>query len=99
MTEPDHHIQYPPTVRQAVDGFFAVQAASVRELSVVEVSGLLELRDAGGRAVSGKERFEIGIQYYVPITPEENPAGLWLQAAIKTGDVEAARQAIASVRL
>ena len=83
------------TVRQAVDGFFAAQGAVIRELAVVEVNGLLELRDDRGRAVSAKELSEIGIQYYVPITAEENPAGVRLQAAINTGDVEAARQAIA----
>ena len=83
------------TVRQAVDGFFEAKGA-VRILTVIEVNGLLELRDALGRAVSAGEPFEIGIRYFVPITAEEDPAGVRLQAAINTGDVEAARQAIAS---
>ncbi len=84
------------TVRHAVDGFFAAQDAVLRVLSVIEVNGLLELRDGLGRAVSAGELAEIGIRYFVPITAEEDPAGVRLQAAINTGDVEAARQAIAS---
>ena len=84
------------TVRQAVDGLFEAQGAVRRELAVVELDGLLELRGARGRAVSDKELSEIGIRYFVPITAEEDPAGVRLQAAINAGDVKAARKAIAS---
>ena len=68
----------------------------VRALTVIEVNGLLELRDGLGRTVSADELSEIGIRYFVPITAEEDPAGVRLQTAINTGDVDAARQAIAS---
>jgi hypothetical protein len=83
------------TVRQAIDGFFAEFDAKARDLIVTESDGLLKLRGPDGRAISAGELHEVGIRYYTPLTALENPAGERLYRAIVTGDVEAARQAIA----
>ena len=83
------------TVRQAVDGFFAAFDAKVRELAGLEEKGGIRVLGSDGQAVRASELEELAITYYVPLTAKDSPATARLYAAIQTGDVEAARQAIA----
>jgi Ankyrin repeats (many copies) len=83
------------TVRQAIDGFFAAFDAKARELGVLESKGGLRLLNLDGRAVRANELEELAITFYVPLTAADSPATARLCAAIRTGDVAAARQAIA----
>jgi hypothetical protein len=83
------------TVRQAVEGFFAEFDAKARDLVVIAAEVGLELRAANGQAIRDSELDELAITYYAPLTTAENPAGVRLYQAIQSGDVGAARQAIA----
>jgi hypothetical protein len=83
------------TVGEAVAGFFAAFDAKARELGVLEAKGGLRLLASDGQAVRAGDLEELAITYYQPLTAADDPAGARLCAAIRTGDVEAARQAIA----
>ncbi len=83
------------TVRQALDGFFAAFDAKARELAALEEKGGFRVLGSDGQAVRAGELEELAITYYVPLTAADSPATARLYAAFQTGDVEAARQAIA----
>jgi len=83
------------TAGQAIDGFFAALDAERRDLAVLETAGGLELQDSQGRTIPADELDEAGVTYHTPLTDAENLASGRLRSAIESGDVEAARQAIA----
>jgi hypothetical protein len=83
------------TARDAVDSFFGALEAKPRDLAVIETIGSLELHDFQGRAIPVDELVEAALTYHAPVTAAENPASAQLLAAIQSGDLEAARQALA----
>jgi hypothetical protein len=83
------------TVRQAVESFCAAVDARLRDLMAFTAHGGLEFQDSQGRDVGVDDLEELEVSCYAPVTSAENPAAVRLKAAIDTGDVAAARQAIA----
>ncbi len=83
------------TVREAVEGFCSAVDATLRDLRAFTADGGIEFQDAEGKAIGAKQLDELEVTCYAAVTSAENPAAVRLQAAIETGDVDAARQAIA----
>ena len=82
------------TVRQAVESFSAAADARLRDLTAFTARGGLNFQDSQGRDIGVDELEELAVTCYAPVTSAENPAAVRLKAAVETGDVAAARQAI-----
>ncbi len=84
------------TAEQAVEAFFSALDIKIRDLQVARLKdGGLELQTTNGKPIIPKELEEMTILYYAPLTADESPASVALQAAIDAKDLVGIRRAIA----